>query len=282
VAGRLGAAAAFLLDSTDVVIVPHSTPAEVVRCELCVDAGTALSIAHSRATRDLTPTERQQYLHEPSTTATVPEPPVTPAPTDPPDDWRPTPPASPAPDEICPIDLGPCELSTGEWRAGRLEPPISLHIDEPLTSLGQASYAAVFQGADASQILVAGGGSLAGAGPNVAIALPQTASGVFDYLAGVPWLEVSRPRPTTIAGLPGQFVRLASDRQLASPIFYIQQFSWRWDPAMPTWVAAVDTGTTDLIVIASSPDPVFERRFVAFIQSIEIAGTPQPSGRPAP
>ena len=246
VPGRLGAAAAFLPGSSDVVIVPHSIPAMVVRCELCSDADSVLALAERRVTRELTQTEQETYLHAPTIAASESAPPVANSSEPPSDDFAPTPTPTPAPDEVCPFGAGPCELSPGTWRVSLLQPAIAMHVDHPIMSYGQESSAALFVDPDNSQYLIGSGSQTMGAGKDEAIALDQNAAALFDYLSGLAWLRVSEQRPITIGGLPGAYVRLDSERQLATPIFYNQGISWRWDPpprcgspssmsARPTW-----------------------------------------------
>jgi WD40 repeat protein len=55
---------AFAPDGSEVVTASYDDTAAIMRCELCIGFGDLLELAESRATYELSPEEREQYLHE--------------------------------------------------------------------------------------------------------------------------------------------------------------------------------------------------------------------------
>jgi WD40 repeat protein/class 3 adenylate cyclase len=273
-------AARFMPGSYQVVLGTRRALVEIHDCDICGDADDVAELARSRVTRQLTPMERAQYLHEstPISSATPEASPVaTPGPDATPGE-SPWSEPSPLPDDdVCALESGPCELPPGEYRPSRFRPAVEFRLSQTVSSFGQLSHSLAMETSTGLITLLAGARTYGYEG-DLAVAIGDRGADFIDFLRTRPFERVSDTEQILVDGRLA--LRVETDEfGLAEPVdlFYTEPFPFAATNGGSNRVVTVDIDDSYFIVFgypfdAASRD-AFAAEFDEFVSTLRIIDT---------
>jgi WD40 repeat protein len=282
---------AFAPNGTDLLLTGRQS-AELVRCDLCGSSEAVRALANKRVTRDLTPAERAQWLHEasvvevpaspdtsrgsegsappggsaePSTTPSSPGPQSTDAPS-----------PTLAPGALCTFDAGPCQVEAGHYTTSRFQQAISFDLPAWILVGGESPGSIAFSLDDGDGLALMDMAATNGRQGDSAIVVNGRADDWLAYLRAQPLLHLGPVEELTVDGHPAKGVSVTRDATDDFILAYTDTLLFNWTPGETMRFVFVDVGGSDggLIIqgdhLADAPMEPFDTTFDALVSSIRF------------